>query len=234
MIKIKTNTQLRIAGILLLNLLIQACHSQNFDLATLKLPVAESSITSKIKLDDQKFQVGNLNEYISLEKDALYFSGKSLYGSIDNSPNTSYMANGVRFYIDKKTNQVEAYRLGIKTTAETSKLEKGLEEKFGKTFYYYKDPDMNFRIWEYNGNTYFLEVNSTTVYNGEHTTSSDLFVVNNKCEAFLNYCMAGGFGYYQDYLNAKKKSNKKQYTYNDFLNEMKAEGNDYYLKKVVR
>jgi hypothetical protein len=231
---IKILTPLKIAGVLLLNLVIQSCHSQNFDLATLKLPVAGNRVTSKIKLEDQKFQVADLNEYISLEKEALYFSGKSLYGSIGNNPATSYLANGVRFYVDKKTGQVEAYRLGIKTTAETSKLEKALEEKFGKTFYYYKDKDMNFRIWEYHGNTYFLEVNSTTVYNGEHTVSGDLFVVNNKCEAFLNYCMAGGFGYYQDYLRAKNKSDKTDYTYNDFLNEMQAEGNDYYLKKVIR
>lgn len=233
MIKAKTYT-LRVLSILVLNVILQSCHAQNFDLATLVLPVAESSVTSKIKLEDHKFQIANLDEYISLEKDALYFSGESLYGSIDNSPTTSYLANGVRFYIDKKTNQIEAYRLGIKTTAETSKLEKALEAKFGKTFYYYKDKDMNFRIWEYKGNTYFLEVNSTTVYNGESTISSDLCVVNNKSTGFYNYYMAGGFGYYQDYLRAKEKSKKKDYSYKDFLDEMKAEGNDYYLKKVVR
>ena len=231
--KIKTFA-LTILGILLMTILTQSCHSQNFDLSTIVLPVSESSITSKIKLEDQNFQTAGLNEYISLEKDALYFEGKSLYGSIDNSPGTSYLANGVKFYVDKKTKQIEAYRLNIKTTEETSKLEKALEAKFGKTFYYYKDDDMNFKIWEYKGNTYFLEVNSTTVYNGEHTTSGDLCVINNKHTAFYNYYMAGGFGYYQDYLRAKKKSNKKVYTYNDFLNEMKAEGSDYYLKNVVR
>ncbi|TDO21294.1 hypothetical protein [Pedobacter duraquae] len=234
MTKNKPLTSLKIAGIVLLNLIIQSCHSQNFDLATLKLPVPESSITSKFKLEDDKFLVANLSQYSSLEKEALYFGGKSLYGSIDNSPTTSYLANGVKFFIDQKTKQIEAYRLGIKTTAETEKLVKVLEAKLGKTFYYYKDPDMSFRIWELNGITYFLEVNSTTVYNGEHTVSSDLHVVNNKAETFYNYIMAGGFGYYADYLNAKKKSTKKVYTYNDFLNEMKAEGSDYYLKKLVR
>ncbi len=233
MTKIKTSA-LTILGILMMTAIAQSCHSQNFDLSSLALPATESNVSSKIKLEDQKFQTAGLNEYTSLEKDALYFEGKSLYGSIDNSPNTSYLANGVKFYIDKKTNQIEAYRLDIKTTSETSKLEKALEAKFGKTFYYYKDTDMSFRIWEYKGNTYFLEVNSSTVYNGEHTISGDLCVINNKFTAFYTYYMAGGFGYYQDYLEAKKKSNKKVYTYNDFLNEMKAEGHDYYLKKVVR
>ncbi|WP_442587474.1 hypothetical protein ACSBL2_15625 [Pedobacter sp. AW31-3R] len=233
MIRTKT-AALRTLGILVMGIITQSCHSQDFDLSALVLPVTESSITSKFKLEDQKFQTAGLDEYISLEKEVLYFEGKSLYGSIDNSPTTSYLANNVRFYIDKKTNQVEAYRLETKTTAETSKLEKALEAKFGKTFYYYKDPDMNFRIWEYKGNTYFLEVNSTTVYNGQQTVTGDLCVVNNKSEVFYNYYLAGGFGYYQDYLRAKKKSQKKVYTYNDFLNEMKAEGRDYYLKKVVR
>lgn len=232
MIKIKTSALT--LSILLLNTITQSCHSQNFDLSDLVLPVTESSVASKIKLEDRRFQTIGLNEYTSLEKSALNFGGKSLYGSIDNSPNSSYLANGVRFYIDKKTNQIEAYLLQIRTTAETSKLEKSLEARFGKTFYYYKDEDMNFRIWEYKGNTYFLEVNSTTIYNGKHTISSDLCVVNNKSTGFYNYYLAGGFGYYKDYLNAKRKSKKKVYSYNDFLNDMKAEGNDYYLKKVVR
>lgn len=69
-----------------------------------------------------------------MEKDALYFEGESLCGSIDNSPNGSYMANLLRFYIDKKTSQIEAYKLEAKTTEETKKLEKALEAKFGKTF----------------------------------------------------------------------------------------------------
>ena len=230
----KPLTALKFAGVLLLNLMIQACHSQNFDLENLKLPVAASTITSKFEVSDDKFMSGGLSEYSSLDKNVLYFGGKSLSGSIDNSPTTSYLANGVKFYIDKNANMIQAYRLGIKTTAETEKLVKALETKLGKTFYYYKDPEMSFRIWELNGITYFLEVNSTTVYNGEHTVSSDLYVVNNKAETFNNYMMAGGFGYYADYLNAKKKSTKKVYTYNDFLNEMKAEGSDYYLKKLVR
>lgn len=234
MMKIKTTLPLKITTVLLLNLVIQSCHSQNFDLASVTLPVSESSMTSKIKMEDDKFQIGNLHQYTSLDKNALYFSGKSLEGSIDNSPTIAYLANGIRFYIDKKTNLVEAYHLGIKTTEETSKLEKALETKFGKTFYYYKDKDMNFRIWEYKGNTYFLEVNSTTVYSGNHTISSDLYVVNNKCTEFYNYYMAGGFGYYKDYISAKNKSTKKNYSYNDFLNDMKEQGSDYYLKKIVR
>ena len=217
-----------------MNMFLQSCNSQNFDLSSIVLPVKESSITSKFQLEDQKFQTAGLDEYISTEKDALYFQGESLYGSIDDSPNTSYMANLVRFYIDKKTNQVEAYKLETKTTEETKKLEKALEAKFGKTFYHYKDPSMTFRIWEFNGNTYFLEINYTTVYNGKASVTGDLCVVNNKAEGFYNYYMAGGFGYYQDYLRARKKSSKGSYTYNDFLNEMKDEGNDYYLNKIVR
>ena len=220
--------------LILFSFFAQRSYGQKLDLLSLKLPVAESSIASKIKLEDQKLQSFNLSEYISLEKNALNFNGRSLYGSIDNSPDTSYLANGVRFYIDKKTNLVEAYRLDIKTTAETHQLEKSLVEKFGKTFYYYKDEEMNFRIWEHDGNTYFLEVNATAVYNGKHTISSDLCVISNRSTEFYNNYMAGGFGYYADYLREKKNSKKKGYTYNDFLNEMKADGRDYYLKKVVR
>ncbi|WP_185113828.1 hypothetical protein [Chryseobacterium sp. Leaf405] len=230
----KLNGYLRIIGLILFSLVSQQSYGQKFDLLSLELPVSESSITSKIKIEDQKFQSVNLSEYLSLEKDALNFNGRSLYGSIDNSPDTSYLANGVKFYIDKKTNLVEAYRLDIKTTAETRQLEKSLVDKFGKTFYYYKDKDMNFRIWEYNGSTYFLEVNATSVYNGQHTISGNLCVISNRSTEFYNNYLAGGFGYYADYLRAKKNTKKKGYTYNDFLNEMKAEDRDYYLKKVVR
>ena len=225
---------LRIIVQVLISLVSQLSYGQKFDLFSLKLPAAESIISSKIKLEDQNFQSVNLSEYTSLEKDALNFNGKSLYGSIDNSPDTSYLANGVRFYIDKKTNLVEAYRLDIKTTAETRQLEKSLVDKFGKTFYYDKDEEMNFRIWEHNGNTYFLEVNATSVYNGKHTISSDLCVISNKSSEFYNNYITGGFGYYADFLRAKKKTTKKAYRYNDFLNDMRAEGKDYYLKKVVR
>lgn len=233
MIKTKT-AALRIFGIFIMSIVTQSCRSQNFDLSSIVLPVMESSITSKFKLEDQKFQTAGLNEFISLEKDILYFEGISLYGSIDNSPNTSYLANNVKFYIDKNTNQVEAYRLETKTTQETNKLEKALDTKFGKTFYYYKDSEMNFRIWEQKGNTYFLEVNSTSVLNGEASVTGDLCVVNNSSKAFYNYYMAGGFGYYKDYLRAKNRSPKKAYTYNDFLTEREAEGQNYYLKKLVR
>lgn len=132
---------------------IQSCNSQNFDLSSLVLPVKGSNITSKFQLGDQKFQAAGLNEYISMENDILYFEGKSLYGNINTNPTTSYMANFVKFYIDKKIDQVEAYKLETKTTKETGKLEKALEAKFGKTFYHYKDPSMTFRIWEYKGNT---------------------------------------------------------------------------------
>lgn len=213
---------------------MQSCNSRNFDLSSIVLPVNENSITSKFQLEDQEFKTAGLDEYISMEKDLLYFEGQSLSGSIDNSTNTPYMANFVKFYIDKKTNQVEAYRLETKTTMETEKLERALEAKFGKTFYHYKDPSMTFRIWEYKGNTYFLEINFTTVYNGRACVTGNVCVVNNQAEEFYNYYMAGGFGYYQDYLRAKKKSSKGNYTYNDFLNEMKDEGNDYYLKKIVK
>ena len=223
-----------VLSLLVMSMFIQSCNSQNFDLSSIVLPVKESSITSKFQLEDQNFQVAGLDEYISMEKDALYFEGESLYGSIDNSPNTSYMANFVKFYIDKKTNQIEAYKLETKTTQETKKLEKALEAKFGKTFYHYKDPSMTFRIWEYKNNTYFLEINYTTVYNDKASVTGDLCVVNNKADGFYNYYMAGGFGYYQDYLRAKKENLNKNYTYNDFLNEMKEEGNDYYLNKIVR
>jgi hypothetical protein len=224
----------KIVGLILLSLSAQQFCGQKFDLLYLKLPVSESSISSKFKIEDQKFQSVNLSQFRSMEKEALTFDGQSLYGSIDNSPDTAYLANVVRFYINKKTNQIEAYRLQIKTTAETHKLEKSLEAKFGKTFYYYKDDGMNFRIWEYNGSTYFLEVNATTVYNGHATISGDLCVISNASAAFYENYLAGGFAYYADYLSVKKKSIKKNYTYNDFLTEMKADGRDYYLKKAVR
>lgn len=66
-------SSLIILSLLVMNMFVQSCHSQNFDLSSIVLPVKESSITSKYQLEDQKFQTAGLDEYISMEKDALYF-----------------------------------------------------------------------------------------------------------------------------------------------------------------
>jgi len=214
--------------------ILQACAPPDFDLAKINLPINRDSLMAKITLEDDKMSIGDAERFTSLEKKALYFEGESLYGSINNSPNTSYLANQVVFFIGTKTNKAEAYQLNIKTTAETAKLEKALEKKLGKTQFYYKHDGMSFRIWESKGITYFLEVNGTTSYNGVKTISSFLHVVNNNYPLLYNYFMGGGFGYYEDYIAAKGRNKKANYSYGDFVREKVAAGSDYYGKNLVK
>ncbi|MCX2485835.1 hypothetical protein [Pedobacter sp. MR2016-24] len=214
--------------------ILQACAPPDFDLAKISLPISKDLLLAKIPLEDDKMSIGDAERFTSLEKKALYFEGESLYGSINNSPNTSYLANQVIFFIDKKTNKAEAYQLDIKTTDETAKLEKALDKKLGKTQFHYKHDGMSFRIWENKEVTYFLEVNGTTSYNGVKTISSSLHVVSNNYPLLYKYFMGGGFGYYGDYIAAKRRNKKANYTYGDFVKEKVADGSDYYGKNLIK
>ena len=77
-----------------------------------------------------------------------------------------------------------------------------------------------FRIWNFEGKTYFFETNNTGEYNGKKFKSCHLYVIDNNNIFFTNYLCSGGFQYYGDYLYEKNKpENKgKKFTYRDFIN----------------
>ncbi|MEO5911336.1 MAG: hypothetical protein ABIP95_10635 [Pelobium sp.] len=223
--------------LLLIVLPFTSCQKHDFDLAQLTLPMAKEAITKKFEFKERS----DFAEATSIrvkDENALYFGGKSLSGSMVDG-DSFFGTNNVTFQVSKKTGKIESYELSLATKDESLKLEKALIEKFGEADYHYDDKkDFSFRIWESNQNTYFLEINHTPVYNGKKTTSADLNVVNNKNEVLYKYYIAGGFGYYSDYLYDKNKPEhqNKKYTYKDFVNQkQKEDGNDsYFVKNYVK
>ena len=223
--------------VMLIILMLMSCQKHDFDLAQLKLPLDKELITQKFEFKESS----DFAEVLSIrvkDENALYFGDEDLSGTmVDND--SFFGTNRITFQVSKKTNKIESYELRVETKDESLKLEKALLEKFGKADFHYDDKkDFSFRIWEVDDNTYFLEINNTTEYNGKKTISADLNVVNNKNELLYNYYIAGGFGYYSDYLYEKNKPEhlNKKYTYKDFVNQKeKEDGSDsYFVKNYVK
>ena len=223
--------------VMLLILMLMSCQKHDFDLAQLKLPLDKELITQKFEFKESS----DFAEVLSIrvkDENALYFGDEDLSGTmVDND--SFFGTNRITFQVSKKTNKIESYELRVETKDESLKLEKALLEKFGKADFHYDDKkDFSFRIWEVDDNTYFLEINNTTEYNGKKTISADLNVVNNKNEVLYNYYIAGGFGYYSDYLYEKNKPEhlNKKYNYKDFVNQkQKEDGSDsYFVKNYIQ
>ena len=213
-----------------------SCQKHDFDLADIKLPMKKETFTGKFKCDEGSDFVEAVT-YKTTDEAALWFGDEKLSGNMVDG-NSSFGTNQVRFQLVKKTNKIEAYQLQVETEKESLKLEKSLDRKFGKADFYYQNKEFSFKIWEFNQNTYFLEINNTTVYNGKKTITANLNVVNNKNELLFNYYIAGGFQYYGDYLYEKKKPEHQNqtYTYHDFVNQKESEdGKDsYFVKDFVK
>ncbi len=223
--------------LILIILPLISCQKHDFDLAQLKLPMDKDLITKKFEFKERS-DFAEVSSISVKDENALYFGGEELSGSMVDG-DSFHGTNNVTFQVSKKTGKIESYELRLDTKDESLKLEKALLEKFGKADFHYDDKkDFSFRIWEANQNTYFLEINNTTEYNGKKTISADLNVVNNKNQVLYNYYMAGGFGYYSDYLYEKNKPEhqNQKYTYRDFVNQKeKEDGNDsYFVKNYIQ
>lgn len=213
-----------------------SCQKHDFDLANVALPINKETITGKFKCEESSDFV-EVVTFKTTDGEALWFGDENLSGNmVDGS--SSFGTNQVKFQFLKKTNKIEAYQLQVETEKESLKLEKALDKKLGKADFYYKNKEFSFKIWESNQNTYFLEINNTTVYNGKKTITANLNVVNNNNDLLFNYYIAGGFQYYGDYLYEKKKPEhqNQKYTYRDFVNQKESEdGEDsYFVKDYVK
>ena len=214
-----------------------SCQKHDFDLAEITLPISKEKITKKFKFKE----TSDFAEVSSLrvkDENALYFGDEKLSGSMVDE-DSFFGTNKVTFQVSKKTGKIESYELSLATKDESLNLEKALLKKFGEADYHYDDKkDFSFRIWESNQNTYFLEINNTPVYNGKKTISADLNVVNNRNEVLYKYYIAGGFGYYSDYLYEKSKPEhqNQKYSYKDFVNQrQKEDGSDsYFVKNYIK
>lgn len=224
-------------GLMVILLGLMSCQKHDFDLAQLKLPMEKDVITKKFEFKESS-DFAEVSSIRIKDENALYFGDEELSGTmVDND--SFFGTNRITFQVSKKTNKIESYELRLETKDESLKLEKALLEKFGKADFHYDDKkDFSFRTWESDDNTYFLEINKTTEYNGKKTISADLNVVNNKNELLYNYYIAGGFGYYSDYLHEKNKPEhqNQKYTYKDFVNQKeKEDGSDsYFVKNYVK
>ena len=212
----------------------------NFDLEKIEFPTTKSSIKFNLIKGIETF---DFIIYDTRDKAAMYFDNLSFSGTLNKDERMLFIVeNQLSFYEDKKSKKIDAYQIEIKTTNKTLELEKLLEKRFGQAdFYYKRENDFSFRIWESGNKSYFFEVNYTGEYNGKSHISSDLYVVNKNNEILYHYVIAGGFQYYADYLNEKEKEEHKNqhYSYKDFViqKEKEAEqwgGENFYAKDYIK
>ncbi|WP_131368699.1 hypothetical protein [Chryseobacterium luteum] len=223
--------------ILIIFPLLISCQTNSFDLDKLSFPVDISVIEKKYELDKNS-DLSGVIVYNSTDSALLQFSGLSFSGTLNKQDTSILSTNYVSFYANRTTNQVNAYRLEIRTTKKAEEFEKLLEKKFGKTDFYYRDQEFSYRVWNAGNKLYLLETNNTGIYNNEKFKSCNLYVVAHGDQLLNDYFISGGFQYYGDYLQEKNKPEHKgkKYTYRDFVDEReKDDGADsFYLKNYVK
>lgn len=212
-----------------------SCKNHDFDLDKVSFPINIDPLLAKYKIKEDK-AFSDMVRYYSTDKNLMVFNDYNFSGSLDASNNL--FENKISFYKENKTNKIDAYEIQIKTSDEAKDFEDLLTTKLDKTDFYYKNVDFSFRIWNFEGKTYFFETNNTGKYNGKKFKSCHLYVIDNNNVFFTNYLCSGGFQYYGDYLYEKNKpENKgKKFTYRDFINiQEKEDGQDsYFLKDYVK
>ncbi|MFP3591388.1 hypothetical protein [Chryseobacterium sp. SIMBA_038] len=217
--------------------LLMFCQTNNFDLGQLSFPIDISAIEKKYELDKNS-DLSGVIVYNSTDAALLQFSGYSFSGTL-NKQETSILSNNyVSFYENRTSNKVNAYRLEIKTTKKSEEFEKLLQNKLGKTDFYYRDAEFSYRVWNAGNKLYLFETNNTGKYNNEKFKSCSLYVVAAGDQLLNDYFISGGFQYYGDYLREKNKSEHKgkKYTYRNFVDEKeKDDGKDsFYLNDYVK
>lgn len=214
-----------------------SCQTNSFDLDKLSFPIDMLAIEKKYELN-KNTDLSGVIVYNSTDSALLQFSGSSFSGTLNKQDTSMLSTNYVSFYENRTTHKVNAYRLEIRTTPKAEEFEKMLEKKFGKTDFYYRDPEFSYRVWNTGNKLYLFETNNTGKYNNEKFRSCSLYVVNDGDKLRNDYFISGGFQYYGDYLREKNKPEHKgkKYTYRNFVDEKeKDDGRDsFYLKDYVK
>jgi hypothetical protein len=179
-----------------------SCQTNSFDLDKLSFPIDLSAIEKKYELN-KNTDLSGIIVYNSTDSALLQFSGSSFSGTLNKQDTSMLSTNYVSFYENRTTNKLNAYRLEIRTTPKTEEFEKMLEKKFGKTDFYYRDPEFSYRVWNTGNKLYLFETNNTGKYNNEKFRSCSLYVVNDGDKLLNDYFISGGFQYYGDYLREK-------------------------------
>lgn len=223
--------------ILIIFPLLMSCQTNSTDLDELSFPINISVIEKKYDLDKNS-DLSGIIVYNSTDPALLQFSGYSFSGTLNKQDASMLSTNYVSFYENRTTNKVNAYRMEIKTTQKAEEFEKLLEKKFGKTDFYYRDPEFSFRVWNIGNKLYLLETNNTGKYNNEKFKSCSLYVVADGDKLLNDYFISGGFQYYGDYLREKNKPEYrgKKYTYRNFVDEKEKDDgkHSFYLKDYVK
>ena len=223
--------------ILIILPLLMSFQTNSFDLDQLSFPIDITSIEKKYELNKNS-DLSGIIIYNSTDPALLKFSGFSFSGTLNKQDTSILSTNYVSFYENRTTNQVNAYRLEIKTTSKAEEFEKLLEKKIGKIDFYYRDSEFSYRVWNAGNKLYLFETNNTGRYNNEKFKSCNLYVIANGDKLLNDYFISGGFQYYGDYLQEKNKPEHKgkKYTYRNFVDEKeKQDGKDsFYLKDYVK
>lgn len=223
--------------ILIIFPLLISGQTNSFDLDKLTFPILISTIEKRYELDKNS-DLSGVIVYNSTDSALLQFSGFTFSGTLNNQDTSMLSTNYVSFYQNRTTNQVNAFRLEIKTTKKAEEFEKIIEKKLGKTDFYYRDPEFSYRAWNSGNKLYLFETNNTGRYNNEKFKSCNLYVVANGDELLNEYFISGGFQYYGDYLRERDKPwhKGKKYTYRNFVDEKeKDDGKDsFYLESYVK
>lgn len=217
--------------LLLLMLPFQPPFQTHIDLANLKIPFPQDSILKQYACA-KGMELGEFEEYKSKDEGLLWFLGQSLEGCIgkvkDELENGS--CNGVKFYKSKNESQVGAYQIHTETKDKTETMKQLLAGKFGKATYHYEEEGLSFRVWEKEGNFYFLETSNNAIVLDQKTEIADLTVISAAFPSFLSWFVgSGGFGFYGDYLKerAKPVHKGKKYGYSDFIREQEEEAKSW-------
>jgi hypothetical protein len=217
--------------------LLMSFQTNSFDLDKLSFPVDLSVIGKKYELNKNS-DLSGVIIYTSTDPALLQFSGFSFSGTLNAQDDSLLSNNYMSFYENRTTNQVNAFRLEIKTTSKAETFEKLIEKKFGKTDFYYRNSEFSYRIWNIGNKLYLLETNNTGSYNDEKFKSCTLYVVADGDQLLKEYFISGGFQKYGDYLQEKNKPEHKgkKYTYRNFVDENEKDDGKHslYLKNYVK
>ncbi|MBC9929501.1 hypothetical protein [Chitinophaga qingshengii] len=199
-------------------------NSSNFDLSALQLPMADTSFISKHQLE-KDMEIGECIQYSSEQPDLLHLYGQSFTGSMGpGGEGDNGFANKVDFFLTKENNKISGYALRTETKKTTEALDKLLNEKLGKTDFHYRNKDFTNQVWYKDGLYYLWNTNSTVAYYSNKTVTGNLTVISEQSPVFLEWSTTGGgFSYYGNYLNEKKKPEHqgKPYSYRNFIDSQK-------------
>ncbi|WP_010520520.1 hypothetical protein [Aquimarina agarivorans] len=225
----------KIIQIVIINLFINSCSAQSdFDLTDIKLN--RDKIIDIVGSDSEK----NADDDLSLGKrrlivknnEFLHFNNVNFKGQ-QNPNNDDHGINGVSFTYNKSDFVITKYDIHIYSLDEAEKIIKTLHEKLRNPDYTYfgreKRENKYSLIWEDQENKilYCLKVSL-------NETSKVYLTVLHNFDDVLKLELHGPFNGWEKYLYERKKKKNLNYTYQDFLEELKESDPDNYTLKVTK